>query len=169
MTLAKVDATVESDLGSRFGVTGYPTLKIFRKGVESGPYEGPRKADGIVKYMQKQAGPSSKELTEVSVAKKFVEGNDHVVVGGWVGERERERKRGRRERERNIAPVVEVLFLTFFSPFFISFLAIVGFFEDKAHALAAAFQQLADNAREDYKFAHTYSADVASALGAAKK
>ena len=73
VTLAKVDATVESDLGSRFGVTGYPTLKIFRKGVESGPYEGPRKADGIVKYMQKQAGPSSKELTEVSVAKKFVE------------------------------------------------------------------------------------------------
>ena len=83
-------------------------------------------------------------------------------------EREREREGGR-ERERNIAPVVEVLFLTFFSPFFISFLAIVGFFEDKAHALAAAFQQLADNAREDYKFAHTYSADVASALGAAKK
>ena len=58
--LAKVDATVEQELGSRFGISGYPTLKIFRKGVESGPYEGPRQASGIVKHMQKQAGPSSK-------------------------------------------------------------------------------------------------------------
>ncbi len=60
VTLAKVDATIESALGSKYGVTGYPTLKIFRKGVESGPYEGPRTAAGIVKYMQKQSGPSSK-------------------------------------------------------------------------------------------------------------
>lgn len=58
--LASVDATVESGLGSKFGISGYPTLKIFRKGVESGPYDGPRTAAGIIKYMQKQAGPSSK-------------------------------------------------------------------------------------------------------------
>ena len=30
--MAKVDATQESELGQRFGVTGYPTLKIFKKG-----------------------------------------------------------------------------------------------------------------------------------------
>lgn len=42
---AKVDATEEKDLGSRFEVKGYPTLKVFRKG-EAQDYEGPRDEEG---------------------------------------------------------------------------------------------------------------------------
>ncbi|EDQ87496.1 uncharacterized protein MONBRDRAFT_27243 [Monosiga brevicollis MX1] len=60
VALAAVDATEHGSLASRFGVTGYPTLKIFRKGELSADYQGPRDAAGIVKYMEKQAGPSSK-------------------------------------------------------------------------------------------------------------
>ena len=42
--LAKVDATVESELGSKHGVRGYPTLKFFVNG-EASDYSGPRDAE----------------------------------------------------------------------------------------------------------------------------
>lgn len=42
--LAKVDCPANSGLCGRFGVTGYPTLKIFRGGEFSADYSGPRTA-----------------------------------------------------------------------------------------------------------------------------
>lgn len=44
IVLAKVDCPANTALCSEFGVSGYPTLKIFRDGQLSGPYEGPRTA-----------------------------------------------------------------------------------------------------------------------------
>lgn len=40
----QVDCTANSNTCSKYGVSGYPTLKIFRDGEESGPYDGPRTA-----------------------------------------------------------------------------------------------------------------------------
>ncbi|BGP35089.1 protein disulfide-isomerase precursor [Rhodotorula toruloides] len=60
--IAKVDCTVESDLCSSQGVNGYPTLKVFRKGVPA-EYGGTRKTDGIVSYMKKQALPAVSDVT----------------------------------------------------------------------------------------------------------
>ena len=43
--LATVDATVEKDLATKYDVTGYPTLKIFRNGKIS-DFKGGRTASG---------------------------------------------------------------------------------------------------------------------------
>ncbi|NXD25526.1 PDIA3 isomerase, partial [Spelaeornis formosus] len=59
--LAKVDCTANTNTCNKYGVSGYPTLKIFRDGEEAGAYDGPRTADGIVSHLKKQAGPASSE------------------------------------------------------------------------------------------------------------
>lgn len=80
--LAKVDATVESSLGSRFGVNGYPTIKIFRNGVAS-DYQGPRDANGIVSYVRKQAGPAAKPLNSKESLEKFKAFKEDVGAVGY--------------------------------------------------------------------------------------
>nr|CAG4640764.1 EOG090X0438 [Eulimnadia texana] len=55
ITLAKVDCTEGGkSTCNRFSVQGYPTMKIFRGGEVSSEYNGPREANGIVKYMRAQ-------------------------------------------------------------------------------------------------------------------
>jgi protein disulfide isomerase len=78
--LAKVDCTVETALASRFGIKGYPTLKVFRKGTPT-DYSGPRDSKGIIAYMEKQAGPSAKPISSADQLKKLTSASDVVVVG----------------------------------------------------------------------------------------
>lgn len=79
--LAKVDCTANQDTCGKFGVSGYPTLKIFRNGEMSADYAGPRQADGIVSYMKKQASPSHKELTSLEEVENFLSKDEHAVMG----------------------------------------------------------------------------------------
>ncbi|XP_041371149.1 protein disulfide-isomerase A3-like [Gigantopelta aegis] len=78
--LAKVDCTVNTKACGKHGVSGYPTLKIFRNGI-SEDFNGPREADGIVKMMKSKAGPTSKELTSVEDADKFLDNAEYGVIG----------------------------------------------------------------------------------------
>lgn len=99
----QVDCTAEKSTCDRFGVSGFPTLKIFRHGEVAADYDGPREAgklvlayfqvfayvksfsplisDGIVKYMKSQVGPSSKELESLAELEKFLNNDDHVIIG----------------------------------------------------------------------------------------
>lgn len=86
--LAKVDATVETELASRFGVSGYPTLKIFRKG-KAFEYNGPREKYGIVDFMSEQAGPPSKQVQAAKQVQELIkDGDDAVIVGLFSSEQD---------------------------------------------------------------------------------
>ncbi|XP_069007685.1 protein disulfide-isomerase A4 [Embiotoca jacksoni] len=86
--LAKVDATVEGEIASRFEVTGYPTLKIFRKG-KVFDYNGPREKHGIVDHMGEQAGPPSQQVQAGRQVQELIkDGDDAVIVGVFAGEQD---------------------------------------------------------------------------------
>merc|ERR1711939_78023 len=79
ITLAKVDCTAEAELCSANGVSGYPTLKVFRNG-DVADYGGTRKTDGIVSYMRKQSLPAVSDVTADN-HDEFKEADKIVVVG----------------------------------------------------------------------------------------
>lgn len=81
VALAKVDCTASTEVCGKYGVSGYPTLKIFRNGEMVEDYNGPREAGGIVKTMKSKAGPSSRNMESVADAEKFFNTNDLAVVG----------------------------------------------------------------------------------------
>ncbi|XP_034444883.1 protein disulfide-isomerase A3 [Hippoglossus hippoglossus] len=87
VSVAKVDCTTSSNTCSKYGVSGYPTLKIFRDGEDSGPYDGPRTADGIVSFLKKQAGPASGELKDEADMEKFGSGPEAFVVGFFADDK----------------------------------------------------------------------------------
>lgn len=56
--IAKVDATENNQSASKYGVSGYPTLKFFTAGTPS-DYTGGRTEDAIVSWVLKKVGPAS--------------------------------------------------------------------------------------------------------------
>jgi protein disulfide isomerase family A protein 3 len=87
IALAKVDCVADEskDVCSRFGVSGYPTLKIFRGGDTANPedYNGPREANGIVNFMKARSGPASKELSSVTDFETFKTKTDDTMIIGF--------------------------------------------------------------------------------------
>ncbi|NWX19955.1 PDIA2 isomerase, partial [Aegotheles bennettii] len=81
--LGKVDATAQVALANEFGITSYPTLKLFRGGNRTHPlaYTGRMDAKGIVHWMQRRVGPSATLLEDATTATTFISSRDLVVIG----------------------------------------------------------------------------------------
>ncbi|RWS12213.1 disulfide-isomerase A3-like protein [Dinothrombium tinctorium] len=88
--LVKVDCTSDAggkDLCNEHGVSGYPTLKIFKDGEFHQEYNGPRDSQGIVKYMANQVGDPSKLFVAFAALNDYLsKANDVVVVGVFDSE-----------------------------------------------------------------------------------
>ncbi|KAL8587058.1 hypothetical protein ACOMHN_023448 [Nucella lapillus] len=84
--LAKVDATAETELAKEHGVSGYPRLKVFRKGQ---PYEfrGEREENDIVEYMEKQRGDPAKPVDKATL-KSFLRMDDISVLGFFLSDKD---------------------------------------------------------------------------------
>jgi len=72
VVIAKVDADSNRDLGSRFGVSGFPTLKWFPKGSTTPKdYDGGRELDDLIKFVSEESGAKGrlppKPVTKVAV------------------------------------------------------------------------------------------------------
>jgi protein disulfide-isomerase A6 len=69
LVIAKVDADAHRDLGSRFQVKGFPTLKFFPSGPDSEEqYEGGRTENDLISFLEKKTGVRSKRAPEAPSA-----------------------------------------------------------------------------------------------------
>jgi protein disulfide-isomerase A1 len=86
--ITKVDCTEDEnkDLCSKHGVSGYPTIKVFRNG-EVSDYEGGRTADAIVDYLEDAQRPAVSELEDAEAHTAF-QSVKNVVVVGYFTEKE---------------------------------------------------------------------------------
>jgi protein disulfide-isomerase A6 len=98
--IAKVDADSERELGKRFGVQGFPTLKFFDgKSDKPTEYNGGRDLESLTKFITEKTGarsrkavakPSSVVMLTDSTFKKHIGGEKNVLVAftaPWCGRR----------------------------------------------------------------------------------
>jgi len=78
--LGKVDATQESDLGEKFQVRGYPTLKFFRKQTPI-EYTGGRQSGDIIQWVKKKIGPAATDLFDIKAFNSFKDKEEVAVIG----------------------------------------------------------------------------------------
>lgn len=82
--LGSVDCTEQKEVCAKNHVQGYPTLKIFRQG-QSFEYQGPRDAEGIIRYMTKQSEPAVSEL-DAKKLDEFIKSDEVVFISNFPPE-----------------------------------------------------------------------------------
>ena len=85
---AKCDATLPSTkaMSERYGVTGFPTLLLFRKGSRGPkPYMGDRSAEALASFVRESLQPPCKVLRTQAAVSQFVEQSAYGPVLLGVG------------------------------------------------------------------------------------
>ncbi|XP_008218981.1 PREDICTED: protein disulfide-isomerase 5-2 [Prunus mume] len=72
IVIAKLNADKFTSLARKYEIDAYPTLKLFMHGVPI-EYNGPRKADALVRYLKKFAAPDVSILDSDSAISDFVQ------------------------------------------------------------------------------------------------
>ncbi|CAN6469178.1 unnamed protein product [Victoria cruziana] len=96
--IGKVNCDEHKNLCSKYGVTGYPTIKWFRKkSLEPKSYGGVRTADALIEFVNRGGGTNTKMavippsiivLTPKNFDEVVMDGNKHVLVAfyaPWCG------------------------------------------------------------------------------------
>uniref|UniRef100_A0A8C9VZZ9 Protein disulfide-isomerase A6 n=1 Tax=Scleropages formosus TaxID=113540 RepID=A0A8C9VZZ9_SCLFO len=83
--LGAVDATVHQVLASRYGIRGFPTIKVFRKGEDPEDYEGGRSRSDIVAraldlFSENAPPPELLEMLNEDVLKKTCEDHQLCII-----------------------------------------------------------------------------------------
>ncbi|KAI5610948.1 protein disulfide-isomerase A6 precursor [Silurus asotus] len=83
--LGAVDATVHQGLASRYGIRGFPTIKIFRKGDEPADYQGGRTRSDIIAhaldlFSDNAPAPELLEILNEDVVKKTCEDHQLCII-----------------------------------------------------------------------------------------
>lgn len=76
--IAKVDATVENELASKFGVKGFPTLKFFVNG-NPVDYNAGREEEAMYDWILKKTGPPATEITDASKLEELIKSDMSVL------------------------------------------------------------------------------------------
>eukprot|EP01113_Clastostelium_recurvatum_P029134 TRINITY_DN3516_c0_g1_i1.p1 TRINITY_DN3516_c0_g1~~TRINITY_DN3516_c0_g1_i1.p1 ORF type:complete len:373 (-),score=133.28 TRINITY_DN3516_c0_g1_i1:82-1167(-) len=80
VVVASVDADKYKDLGSRFGVTGFPTIKFFPKDNKEGDkYDGPRDIESFVTFLNGKAGTHRDSKGKLSALAGRLEALDTIA------------------------------------------------------------------------------------------
>ncbi|XP_057677977.1 protein disulfide-isomerase A6 [Corythoichthys intestinalis] len=84
--LGAVDATVHQAVSSRYGIRGFPTIKIFRKGEEPEDYQGGRTRGDIIEraldlFSDNAPAPELLEILNEDVLKKTCEDSQLCIIG----------------------------------------------------------------------------------------
>jgi len=83
--LAKVDATIHKDLGDKYEVKGFPTIKFLNEG-KTLEFTAGRKAEDIVTWLKKKTGPPAVTVNAESLA--ALAADNEVVVCGFFADEE---------------------------------------------------------------------------------